>query len=315
MKEGYIEKSMEATAAEMEAINRYTRRNYRPEEVYTFSLVLCDNDVDRDFECFPKESLEKLSEMFLGKTCILDHERKSSNQTARIYQTRLERAAGQRTQAGEELARLTAKAYLPRTQGNEETIELIDSGILKEVSVSCSVKRRACSICGKEECAHTAGKTYGGKLAYALLLEPADAYECSFVAVPAQRGAGVVKRFLAPGEKVEKLLSSPPDGEVLLTKAQVREIGRRFSQLAEKAQWGQMYRRELEEGVLKYSAIAQPQMPRKVMEAAVKGLGLGELSMMERAYRQMAQSMLPLKPQLAPDGEEERETCNGAFLI
>ena len=37
--------------AAMEKINLYTRRAYKPEEVYTFSVVLCDNEVDRDGEC------------------------------------------------------------------------------------------------------------------------------------------------------------------------------------------------------------------------------------------------------------------------
>ena len=36
--------------ASMEKINLYTRRAYKPEEVYTFSVVLCDNEVDRDSE-------------------------------------------------------------------------------------------------------------------------------------------------------------------------------------------------------------------------------------------------------------------------
>ena len=45
--------------AAMEKINLYTRRAYKPEEVYTFSVVLCDNEVDRDGECFTKETLEE----------------------------------------------------------------------------------------------------------------------------------------------------------------------------------------------------------------------------------------------------------------
>lgn len=296
----------------MEEINRYTRRAYQPEEVYAFSLVLCDNEVDRDFERFAVASLEALKELFLGKTCIFDHERKSANQTARIYHTDLERKHGVITQAGEELAQLTARAYLPRTSGNQEVIELIESGILKEVSVSCSVKRKACGICGKEECSHVKGRTYDGRLAHWVLLEPTDAYECSFVAVPAQRGAGVVKRFSE--ENVDKLLHSSVQEDVLLTKGQVREIGKRFSQLAEKARWGEAYRRELEAGVLRYSAIVQPTMPRAVMESAVKGLELEELRDMENTYRRMAQKALPLKPQLAPE-REGAPNENGEFKI
>ena len=35
---------------ELELINRFTRRNLAKIEVYAFSVVLCDNDVDRDGE-------------------------------------------------------------------------------------------------------------------------------------------------------------------------------------------------------------------------------------------------------------------------
>lgn len=304
MKEGFVMKAAaEPVAGEMEAINRYTRRAYKPEEVYAFSLVLCDNQVDRDYERFAVDSLKKLKELFLGKTCILDHERKSANQTARIFSTALEEVPGEVTQAGEKLVRLTARAYLPRTQGNQETIELIESGILKEVSVSCSVKRSVCGICGKETCEHVKGKTYQGKIGHSVLMEPTDAYECSFVAVPAQRGAGVVKRF-----GVEEAGENPEPQEQLLTKAQLDE-------LTEKARWGEQYRRQLEKDVLKFSAIVQPDMPRTVMEAAVKGLDIGSLSEMARTYGQMAQRTLPLKPQLAPRKSAGSESGNRAFKI
>ena len=52
----------------IEKINRFTRRDFTEDELYIFSVVLCDNDVDRDYECFTDESLEKLSELFMGRT-------------------------------------------------------------------------------------------------------------------------------------------------------------------------------------------------------------------------------------------------------
>ncbi len=88
MKEGIVRKGL--SAPEMEKINRYTRRIYAPEEVYAFSLVLCDNQVDRDWERFSLEALEGLRELFLGKTCLFDHQRSALGQTARIYDTALE---------------------------------------------------------------------------------------------------------------------------------------------------------------------------------------------------------------------------------
>ena len=193
MKEGLVKQGL--SAPEMGKINRYTRRAYTPEEVYAFSLVLCDNEVDRDWERFSLEALEGLRELFPGKTLLFDHERRSASQTARIYDTALETEPGKSTQAGEVYTKLTAKAYLPRTEKNREVIELIESGILKEVSVGCSMGRSVCSICGKERCGHVKGRLYDGQRCHQVLYEPQDAYECSFVAVPAQRAAGVVKQF------------------------------------------------------------------------------------------------------------------------
>ncbi len=52
-----LEKNLEATGgvpaeAELAAINRFAKSPLRAEEVYTFSLRLCDNEVDRDWERF-----------------------------------------------------------------------------------------------------------------------------------------------------------------------------------------------------------------------------------------------------------------------
>ena len=280
---------------EMGEINRYTRREYGPQEVYAFSLARCDNEIDRDFERFSVEALEKLRELFLGKTCIFDHEQKSVNQTARIYRTALRREPGRKTRAGEEYVQLTARAYLPKTQGNGEVIELIESGILKEVSVSCSVKRKVCGLCGREHCGHEKGKEYPEGLGHLVLLEPTDAYECSFVAVPAQREAGVTKSFLQ-GEREAAL-------------------ERRVRELEEKARWGEAYRESLERDVLRCAALAQPDLPASVMKSAMRGLSLGELSQLGKSYQAMVQETMPLKPQLAPENREKRPDSNGEYRI
>ena len=51
---------------DMELINRLSRKKLTPEEVYTFSVKLCDNEVDRDGERFDREALTKLAELFVG---------------------------------------------------------------------------------------------------------------------------------------------------------------------------------------------------------------------------------------------------------
>lgn len=314
MKEGLVQKGL--GAPDMEKINRYTRRAYSPEEVYAFSLVLCDNEVDRDFERFSLDALEGLMELFPGKTCLFDHERRSANQTARIYDTGLEREPGKVTQAGEVYTKLTAKAYLPRTEKNRDVIELIESGILKEVSVGCSMKRSVCSICGKERCNHVKGRDYDGQLCHRVLCDPADAYECSFVAVPAQRAAGVVKQYQGgvPMD-FEKCLETADSEGLQLTKSQAQELLEQVKEWKEQARWGRSYREKLSGDVLRYSAIVQPELPRAVMESAVKGLSVGELAQMAEIYEKMAGDKLPLRPQLAVEQPRERTGDNGEFRI
>ena len=102
-------------------------------------------------------------------------------------------------------------AYMLRSEKNRALIEEIEAGIKKEVSIGCSVTGRRCSVCGKEACGHQGGKMYDGKLCYFTLREPVDAYEWSFVAVPAQRKAGVIKSFVhEQGAELKQLLASHP---------------------------------------------------------------------------------------------------------
>ena len=46
-----------ATAQDLELIGALARKPLGPEEVYTFSVRLCDNEVDRDFERFTPQTL------------------------------------------------------------------------------------------------------------------------------------------------------------------------------------------------------------------------------------------------------------------
>lgn len=173
--------------ADMQAINRHALRELSPEEVYTFRCVACDDRIDRDFERFPLETLRKLAPMFVGKTVISDHAWTAKGQQARIYAAAVEERDGVNV--------LVVSCYMLRTEATADTIAAIEGGILKEVSVGCAVGRAVCTACGKEygSCGHQKGREYNGKRCIVELLEPIDAYELSFVAVPAQPGAGVTK--------------------------------------------------------------------------------------------------------------------------
>ena len=200
----------------LEQLNRFTRRKHTAQEVYMFDVILCDNEVDRDGECFTKQALETLCRRFEGVTGIFDHDPKGSRQTARIFATELVEDPARRTAYGAAYTYLKACAYMIRTDSNQDLIREIDGGIKKEVSVSCAAKTSRCSVCGSTgACAHEKGKVYGGRLCYRELEDISDVYEWSFVAVPAQVHAGVTKQYGASGgeDPVRKVLQAQLDAQ------------------------------------------------------------------------------------------------------
>lgn len=267
---------------ELAYINQFARTALTEEQVYVFSVRLCDNEVDRDFERFDTAALERLGELFLGKSGIFDHQWSARGQTARIYRTEVVREAARVTTAGDGYCWLKGWAYLLRTEKNADLIAEIEGGIKKEVSVGCSVAKRVCSVCGAEEgcCQHVRGQMYGDRLCFTELREPVDAYEWSFVAVPAQREAGVVKRFGQEG------------GEAALLRKQ--------------AALGRKYLQELRKEVVRLAMLADDGLDGSVLGKAMDRLEEPELLELKRGYEVQAARRFPAAPQLRRKCAEER---------
>ena len=74
--------------------------------------------------------------------------------------------------------------------------------------MGCAIGEVICSICGtdnrKRYCEHWNGREYDGQVCYFELKNPLDAYEVSFVAIPAQPKAGTTKNYGPKEEKNEK---------------------------------------------------------------------------------------------------------------
>ena len=205
-----------ATEEDMKAINKYALTPLKAEDVFTFKAVLCDNDLDRDFERFSLKALQELQKLFLGKTVIKDHVHSAENQVARIYRTELQQ--GSKTlKSGELYTQLVAHCYMVKTASNADLIAEIKGGIKKEGSVGCSVSGAVCSICGtdnaKSYCRHYRGRSYdkegGTEVCTFTLTGAKDAYEFSLVAVPAQKVAGVSKSYT--GETVYEAQEAPEE--------------------------------------------------------------------------------------------------------
>ena len=84
----------EATAAQLEQINRFAKKPLGREDVYVFSVRLCDDQVDRDGERFDTDALPELARLFVGKTGVVDHAWSADRQLARIFETKVIRENG-----------------------------------------------------------------------------------------------------------------------------------------------------------------------------------------------------------------------------
>lgn len=69
----------EVTDEELKLINKFTLFPLEKEQIFSFKLAICDNEVDRDFERFSIKALQQLKKLFEGKTLIKDHSPKVIN--------------------------------------------------------------------------------------------------------------------------------------------------------------------------------------------------------------------------------------------
>lgn len=205
------------TAEELEEINKLSLRALTAEEVFVFKVNACDDQVDRDFEHFTVGALKKLSALLVGKTFIFDHNWTAGNQVARIFSAKVKKDG--------DAHRLQVMVYMLRSDETAPLIDKIEAGILKEVSIGCSVSKATCDICGQpySGCQHRRGENYNGKSCSIALDDPFDAYELSFVAVPCQREAGVTKGV----QKAEGVAILPGDAAADEVSATTKEIQRK----------------------------------------------------------------------------------------
>lgn len=326
MKKGLVLKSASDSVSndELALINQYTRKELSADDVYVFSVVLCDNDIDRDFERFTVESLFELEKLFVGKTGIFDHDPKCKNQTARIISCKVEAVDSKKTTTGDEYFRLTARAYIPKTQSNKSIIEAIDTGILKEVSVGCAVKETLCSICSNDihsvNCNHQKGQRYENKLCYGELKDVYDAYEFSFVAVPAQKNAGVTKAFESKKKEkmkmVEMLLALKQGKEMTLKSFESEKLFSYIKELEGLKKDGLLYREELKKRAGAYLSDSTL-LSKDTMDSILSKLSVLELKALCDSYSKKSIENEHVQPQLMSvhKDKNQNKNSNNQFTI
>ena len=274
---------------QLEKINALAKGNLTAEQVYVFSVRLCDDQVDRDYERFDTAALPELARLFVGKSGIVDHKWSAGGQLARIFDAEV--------LTEDSVSFIKAWAYIRRGGQGDEWIADIEAGIKKEVSVGCAMGRSVCSVCGGEygSCGHRKGEYYDGQLCCAILREPVDAYEFSFVAVPAQRSAGVLKGM----------------GRRVSLKELAEEFGAQeeYRGLWKLARMGEQYQKQLADEVVRLVLMLELKLEEPVLRTAVEKLSGQELMPLRDALREQAARKYPVQLQLGTvRGEEAMES-------
>ena len=280
---------------QLDAINAQAKAKLTAEQVYVFSLRLCDDQIDRDSERFDTAALPVLAKLFIGKTGIVDHKWSSDSQVARIFAAEVVKEEG--------VSYIKAWAYIRRGGNADEVIADIEAGIKKEVSVGCAMGRAVCSVCGSEygSCGHRKGEHYDGQLCCAILKEPMDAYEFSFVAVPAQPNAGVLKG-LGKGKRTLKELAD--------------EFGAQgeYRALFKDAELGRRYLGQIRDDVVRLCLSLELGAEEPVLRGIVKNAAAEDLLKLKEALQQRLDESLPMQTQLMHSIPRENRIESG-FLI
>ena len=279
------------TAAQLEAINALAKAKLSREQVYAFSLRLCDDQLDRDYERFDTQALPVLAKLFIGKAGVVDHKWSAEAQVARIFAAEVVKE--------QEVSYIKAWAYIRRGSKGDEWIEDIEAGIKKEVSVGCAMAQSVCSVCGSEygSCGHRKGQSYDGQVCCAILREPTDAYEFSFVAVPAQREAGVLKGMGRGNVSLKELAQEFGAQEEYRTLCKLADLGREFT-------------RQTEDEVVRLCLMLELGVEEPVLRSAARSIGAEDLLKFQKALRERVAECYPVQTQLGgarPEAEFERE--------
>ena len=282
-------------SVQLEAINAQAKGKLTAEQVYVFSLRLCDDQVDRDGERFDTAALPALAKLFIGKTGIVDHKWSSEAQVARIFATEVV--------TEENVSYIKAWAYVRRGGAGDEVIADIEAGIKKEVSVGCAMGRVVCSVCGSDygSCGHQKGEYYDGMLCCAVLKEPLDAYEFSFVAVPAQPNAGVLKG-MGGGKRTLKELADAygAQGE--------------YRALYREAELGRQYKKQIQDDVVRLCLCLELGADEPTLRGIVEKAGAEDLLKLQKALDDRLAESLPMQTQLGYSFHKD-EIIESGYLI
>lgn len=164
------------------------------DDLYVRSMVLCTGDYDRDYERFTDDVLEQFARSIVGKSLLIGHRHDSAPEGLFYRAEVVERPGATRA--------LKAWFFMPRTEGNEHVRRLMDTGVLRYVSIGFRAEKLVCDVCGRNmlsaSCGHIAGREYDGRVATGSWTGAAEAVEGSLVYLGSQYDAMLTKGASLP---------------------------------------------------------------------------------------------------------------------
>lgn len=195
---------------EFEHIKPLVSDDTTAEQLYIFSLRMCNNEIDSDYDKLSETFLQQFAEHINNGTAplIKDHTWSSDGQIGRVY--RAEVLSDGVNSLGEPFTYVLGYAYV---SASSEVVARIKLGLLSEVSVGFDGSAYTCSVCGEpvkshdHQCpqGHVFGSIHEDAPIYRNVNQCLAALECSFVPVPAQEGAEIQsKSDKKEGRRVKK---------------------------------------------------------------------------------------------------------------
>ncbi len=140
------------------------------------------------------------------------------------------------------------------------------------------------------------GQVYGEKRCIVRLAEPTDAYEWSFVAVPAQPRAGVVKGF-QPGTTLRQALAAWDRDGVWQAE---------LDQLEKEAAAGRRHLEDLRRETVRLGLLAEPALGEATLQGIAGKLNQEELEALQACYTRRLEGAAPCRCSCTTAGRQPR---------
>lgn len=139
----------------------------KKEDLFVLTLRVCDNDIDKDNECFSVSALYQIAEMIVGKRGIISNiSVNEKNIVAQIYSAKVCCDYEKRTAIGQDYQYVEAKGFIIINDKSKAICKMIQDSEINAVSIGCSVKQHI--------------EVHNANKVYIELRNVTDVYEWSF---------------------------------------------------------------------------------------------------------------------------------------